>query len=221
MGGTIARLDRDAPTYGKKAYNDFNQCEQDVFELLNIFKNLNLHEYASIPNTPSTVYFQAASGTKGGSSGSPVIDVQGRAVGLNAGGKTKAASAFYLPLDRVVRVLKILQVEQRALIYIKEAVFAVDYYHNYSFTALRCNQTSKQLVLFDLCKGLFKHCGLFLLRLEDSSANVLSRRARHQVVAGVTGTCPGFQEGTFKQRSASGALTKYDAWASHKLWRHK
>ncbi|KAL7266565.1 hypothetical protein RUND412_010886 [Rhizina undulata] len=79
LSGVISRVDRNAPDYGD-GYNDFN---------------IN--------------YIQAAASASGGSSGSPVINLDGYAVALQAGGSTEAATDYFLPLDRPLRALRCIQ----------------------------------------------------------------------------------------------------------------
>ncbi|KAI5282107.1 hypothetical protein KEM52_003776, partial [Ascosphaera acerosa] len=80
LSGVISRLDRNAPDYGD-GYCDFN-----------------------------TNYIQAAAAASGGSSGSPVVDLHGDVVALQAGGRCDGATTdYFLPLARPLRTLQCLQ----------------------------------------------------------------------------------------------------------------
>ncbi|KAK6819753.1 Pro-apoptotic serine protease [Apiospora arundinis] len=80
LSGVISRLDRNAPEYGE-GYSDFNTC-----------------------------YYQANAAASGGSSGSPVVNIDGFAIALQAGGRSDGASTdYFLPLDRPLRALKCIQ----------------------------------------------------------------------------------------------------------------
>ena len=77
LSGVISRLDRNAPEYGE-GYSDFN-----------------------------TNYIQAAAAASGGSSGSPVVNIRGFAIALQAGGRADgAATDYFLPLYRPLRALE-------------------------------------------------------------------------------------------------------------------
>ncbi|KAI1353719.1 Pro-apoptotic serine protease NMA111 [Xylaria sp. FL0043] len=80
LSGVISRLDRNAPEYGE-GYSDFNTC-----------------------------YYQANAAASGGSSGSPVVNIDGYAIALQAGGRSDGASTdYFLPLDRPLRALRCVQ----------------------------------------------------------------------------------------------------------------
>ncbi|KAI3403196.2 NMA111, partial [Candida oxycetoniae] len=80
LAGIISRIDRNAPNYGELEYSDFN-----------------------------TEYIQAAASASGGSSGSPVINKDGKCVALQAGGATNASTDFFLPVNRPKRALQCIQ----------------------------------------------------------------------------------------------------------------
>lgn len=70
--GVLSRTDRPAPDY-RSTNTDFN-----------------------------TFYFQAALGSSGGSSGSPILDEKNRAIAINAGARRDTETAFFLPMEMII-----------------------------------------------------------------------------------------------------------------------
>lgn len=83
LSGYISRIDRNAPCFGQETYNDFN-----------------------------TEYIQASSNATGGSSGSPVVDIGGKVLGLQSSGRFFASTNYFVPLYRPARALRLIQKSQ-------------------------------------------------------------------------------------------------------------
>ena len=80
--GVLSRTDRNAPNYNS-TNTDFN-----------------------------TFYYQAALGSSGGSSGSPILNDNNQAIAINAGSRRDTAAAFFLPMKIILPTLqKVMQGE--------------------------------------------------------------------------------------------------------------
>ena len=126
LDGTISRLDRDAPKYGRGTYNDFN-----------------------------TFYIQAATASTGGSSGSPVININGEVVALNAGSQRRSANAFYLPLTMVQQALMAIQAEQKIQRGTLQTTFIAKPYAELKRLGLNDKLETQYRQLAPALKGLF------------------------------------------------------------------
>ncbi|WP_416304987.1 trypsin-like peptidase domain-containing protein [Neptunicella sp. SCSIO 80796] len=80
--GVLSRIDRPAPDY-RNTNTDFN-----------------------------TFYFQAALGSSGGSSGSPILNSDNEAIAINAGARRDADTAFFLPMEMVMPTVEKLRHHQ-------------------------------------------------------------------------------------------------------------
>lgn len=74
--GVLSRVDRPAPDY-RNTNTDFN-----------------------------TFYFQAALGSSGGSSGSPILNAQNQAIAINAGARRDTETAFFLPMEMALPIIE-------------------------------------------------------------------------------------------------------------------